>query len=186
MKYILAIFTLLAMVLTSCDGRQSSRESLQQSISKFNQTQTSLELISFYPEGYTEVETDTIMANNLRVNIKNYSLMNQEVIQHTKTIGHNKDIQYHRVFESEIVVYNENQKIYATSINASKFHNKDNTPFWNNATLEHVWVNQESSGPDWVNLEITFIDPQTQAYKVYEMTIDQNGKQDILLKEQNS
>ncbi|WP_053977697.1 hypothetical protein [Mangrovimonas xylaniphaga] len=186
MKYILLLFTLSAMVLTSCDGRQSSRESLQQSISEFNQKQTPLELISFYPKEYTEVETDTIMSNNLRVNIKNYSLMDQEVIQHKKTIGNNKDIQYHRAFESEIAVYNANQKIYTTTINAHQFQNKDNSSFWNNATLEHVWVNHETSGLDWVNLEITFIDPQTHAYRVYEMTIDHNGKQDTFLKEQNS
>lgn len=186
MKYILLLFTLSAMVLTSCDGRQSSTESLQQSISEFNQKQTPLELISFYPKEYTEVETDTIMSNNLRVNIKNYSLMNQEVILHKKTIGNNKDIQYHRAFESEIIVYNTNQKIYTTTINAYQFQNKDKSSFWNNATLEHVWVNQETSGLDWVNLEITFIDPQTHAYRVYEMTINQNGKENTILKEQNS
>ncbi|WP_053993015.1 hypothetical protein [Mangrovimonas sp. TPBH4] len=186
MKHILILFTILGLILTSCDGRQSSRESLQQSISEFNQKQTPLELISFYPETYTEVETDTILSNNLRVNIKNYSLMNQEVLQHKKTLGNNKDIQFHRAFESEIVVYNANQKIFATTINADVFLKKDNSLFWNNATLEHVWVNQESSGADWVNLEITFIDPQTLSYRIYEMTIDNNGQQNTALKEQNS
>ncbi|MEO8774320.1 MAG: hypothetical protein ABI263_08330 [Gelidibacter sp.] len=58
--------------------------------------------------------------------------------------------------------------------------------FWDSATLQHVWVNQELSNIDDIILDISFINPKNDAYKVYRMSIDSHGHQTLNLIEERS
>lgn len=112
--------------------------------------------------------------------------MDNNVIITTSSQENRKKIEYHRVFESEIVVFNKSEKILETTINAEIFKQQSTiNSFWDNATLEHVWVNQESSNEDTVNLEISFINPKDKARKLYQMSIDKFGKYNTFLRDEH-
>lgn len=186
MKYYYLFAVLLCVAFSSCDGRKSHKESLEESVSKFKLKDSNLDIITYYPKQYTEVATDTILSNTFQIKIKNYSLMDNNVIITTSSQENRNKIEYHRVFESEIVVFNKSEKILETTINAEIFKQQSTiNSFWDNATLEHVWVNQESSNDDTVNLEISFINPKDKARKLYQMSIDKLGKYNTFLRDEH-
>lgn len=164
----------------SCDGRQSHRESLESAVSEFNKKQTSIEVIKYYPKEYTEIVTDTIISNTLEVKIKNYTLMDKQIPLLSKSN------EVHRVFESEVEVFAASTSVFKTIINAELFATQKDTPFWNHATLEHVWVNQDLSTVKEVFLEVSFLNPITKNFKLYRMTIDTSGKHQIHLIEETT
>jgi hypothetical protein len=185
MRYLLTIYFLIATLCMSCDGRRNANEALKESVSIFNKKQASIAIISYYPKEYTELVTDTIISKDFKVSIKNYSVMNKNVIGSNSSKNKPKSTTYHRVFESEIIVYKASKDIFRTTISAEQFKGSDVNPFWNNATFEHAWVHQETSNEDEINLKLSFINPQTKSYKIYQMTIDSYGKQGINLLEEH-
>ena len=66
---------MIRIYIISCDGRQNKRESLQKSITEFNAKYSQSESITFFPKEYTEIVTDSIVSNRVKVSIKNYSSM---------------------------------------------------------------------------------------------------------------
>lgn len=182
MKNLVLFFTIIAIVFWSCDGRQTKKEALQRAVSEFNLRNFSSEISSYHPETYVEIVTDTIISNNITVRIKNYSLLDEHVLISNIT----KTINYQRVFESEITVSTASKAILSTRISAKKFEMIDTDPFWNNATLQHTWVNQELSSVNDITLDISFINPQNHAYRLYRMSIDSHGQQSLKLIEQHS
>ncbi|WCO03068.1 hypothetical protein [Psychroserpens ponticola] len=186
MKKSALIILLIAIGFFSCDRRGSAREHLQNSISEFNKKHTDLDLITYYPESYTEVQTDSIISNTFRVSIKNYSRMDAQILMSSETTDKKTKIKYHRIFESEINIALVSKNILSTTINAEDFKNTLQSEFWNNATLEHVWVNQETSNTNEVNLGISFLNPKNKAYKLYELVVTADGKQDLNLIEEHS
>jgi hypothetical protein len=71
-------------------------------------------------------------------------------------------------------------------LNAKTFVYNTSGLFWDNATLEHVWVNQELSNKDRVNLDVSFVNPKTKSFKIYQLSIERNGNYKIYLKEEQS
>lgn len=185
MRYLLTLFFLSSIVFLSCDGRQNANQSLKESVWKFNKKQTSIATNTYYPKDYTEIITDTIISRGLKVSIKNYAVMHKNVIISQSSKNKSDITNYHRVFESEISVYNAKKTIFKTTISAEHFKGLDTNTFWDNATFEHAWVNLETSNKNEINLNLAFINPQTESYKIYEMHIDSDGKQRVnLLEEQ--
>ncbi|MEZ4857167.1 MAG: hypothetical protein R2812_11915 [Gelidibacter sp.] len=183
MKKILLLLFITSIIFMNCDGRKSHRESLQQAISEFNQKQRPHEIVTFYPKEYTEIVTDTLISNRFEVNIKNYSLMDQAItLKGLKNQTSEKAFQ--RVFVSEVVVNSNSKAIFKAHINAEQFPLNTHSEFWNNATLEHVWVNQETSTKERVNLEISFLNPLDNTYKIYQMDVDSQGQHHIHLLEE--
>ena len=85
----------------------------------------------------------------------------------------------HRIFESDIVISTPTKEILSTHISAEQFKLYNADAFWNNATLQHVWVNQDLSTSENIKLDISFINPHNNSYKLYRMSIDENGHQKI-------
>lgn len=183
MKYAALFFIILSICLTNCDSRTSHGDSLKRAISEFNDKQLQLDIITITPENYTEIVTDTLIDNDFNVHIKNYSVMDKNIIINTLQGSNQKTIDYHRVFESEIAVATPQKTIFSTLISTEDF--KTNHPFWDRAILQHVWVNQEASTTTNVAIDIAFTNPQTKAYKLYQMSVDAFGKQQLLLKEEH-
>jgi hypothetical protein len=166
----------------SCDGRTNKNESLKKAVSKYNgHYQIQNDFVTYNPKEYTEIITDTIIENKVNVLIRNYSLMDKNVIKSFDE-STNK-IEYQRSFESEIVVYNHSEVWLKTHLNASTFPDNDHNSFWDNATLQHTWVNQELSSADKVNILVSFVNPTTKSYKLYQLLIDKTGICKTTLKE---
>ncbi|WP_456441574.1 hypothetical protein [Psychroserpens sp.] len=184
-KSILLIF-LISVALIGCDRRESTRENLQKSISEFNEKYTDLNIVTYYPEAYTEVQTDSLISNTFKVSIKNYSKMDSQILVSSETDKKKTKVNYHRVFESEINIVLASKNIFSTTINAEDFKDSSPSEFWKNATLEHVWVNQETSNTKEVNLGISIINPKSKAFKLYELVVSAEGKQSLNLIEEHS
>lgn len=187
MRKLILLLTCIALVSYSCDGRKTKKESLEQSVAHFNSNNNSIEIATFQPETYVEVVTDTIMSNSVQVHIKNYSLLNEQILVSNSNGNTSKNQNYQRVFESEISISRDRKPILNTLISAKQFRMIDNSdPFWKNATLQHTWVNQELSTSEIIKLDISFINPKNKAYKLYRMSVDADGQQTIDLVEQRS
>lgn len=186
MKNFFLLVALVAVVYLSCDGRQTKKESLQRAISEFNLKNTPLPVATYHPEGYVEIVTDTIISNHVWVRIKNYSLLDDQILASDAKDAPSKSINYQRVFVSEISVSTATKDILNTHISAKQFKTIDADSFWDDATLQHAWVNQEFSTTNDIKLDISFINVKSDAYKLYRMSIDPYGQQTIKLIEERS
>ncbi|RXJ51346.1 hypothetical protein [Gelidibacter gilvus] len=186
MKNSLLLLALISIVCLSCDGRQTKKEALDRAISEFNLKHTVSEMVNYHPEAYVEIVTDTLISNGIHVHIKNYSLLDEQIlISHTTDVT-SKEVKYQRVFESEIIVSNASKDILSTHISAKDFKSMNTDVFWDDATLQHVWVNQDLSTEGDIKLDISFINPKNNAYKLYRMSIDGYGQQTLNLIEEHS
>ncbi|MBJ7883065.1 hypothetical protein [Gelidibacter salicanalis] len=186
MKNIVLVFALLSVVVLSCDGRQTKKEALKRAVSEYNSKTSQSQMVSYHPEAYVEIVTDTLIANTVNVRIKNYSLMDQQILISNVSTTNTKTINYQRVFESEIHISTVTKDILTTHISAQQFKVLDADPFWKNATLQHTWVNQELSSLQNIILDISFINPNTAASKLYRMSINVHGQQTLNLIEEHS
>ena len=186
MKNILSLVALIAIVCLSCNGKPTKKEALHRAVAEFNLKNTPLEIATYNPEAYVEIVTDTIISNNIKVRVKNYSLSDEQIFVSDATDGTSKKAIYQRVFESEISISIASKDILSTHISAKQFKTLDPDPFWDTATLQHAWVNQELSTINDIKLDISFINPKNDAYKLYRMSIDAYGQQTLNLIEERS
>ncbi|WP_299391465.1 hypothetical protein [uncultured Gelidibacter sp.] len=186
MKHILLLVALMSIAFVSCDGRKTKKEALEQAVAEFNLKATPIQVVTYNPESYVEIVTDTIIANFVKVRIKNYALMDDQILISKTSSDHTKSINYQRVFESEVTISTATKDILNTHISAKQFQGLDTDPFWKNATLQHAWVNQELSSSDDIKLDISFINPNTTAYKLFRMSIAIDGQQTLNLIEERS
>lgn len=185
MKNILLVLVIVSVGCVSCDGRKSKSESLKTALEEFNLKQSNFEIATYYPKEYTEVVTDTIISNQIKVHIKNYSDENDTVLISNEPNSTPKKVNYHRVFESDVVISTPTKQVFKAHISAEQFKSISKDIFWNNATLQQVWVNQELSTIQTIQLDMSFINPKEKTYKLYRMSIDGNGQQQLNLIEQS-
>ncbi|WP_299229397.1 hypothetical protein [uncultured Psychroserpens sp.] len=186
MKKTVLFFLFVTLVLTSCIKTQKSNELKKRPISEYKYAFSQIALANYFPETHIEVRTDSIISNTFKVHIKNYSIKD-EYITVTKSNSNNKiKLLYHRVFESEISVAVASKDIFKTAISAQEFKDPLQKTFWDKATLQHVWVNQEVSNNKYLNIGISFINVENNAYKLYELTLDPKGEQHLILIEEHS
>lgn len=186
MKNIFFLIAIISVTFISCDGRISKSNALKDSIREFSQKQSEIELVTFYPKEYTEVVTDTLLSNKVKVHIRNYSLDNETIFISSSDKKSPRKVNYHRVFKSDIVVSTPSKEILKTHISAKQFASDHPDDFWDNATLQHVWLNEELSTTLDIHLDISFINPANQSYKLFRMSIDIHGQRRINLIEQRS
>ncbi len=181
MKNIVLALILVCVAFMSCDGRKSKSVSLKESIEEFKQKQLLIETINYYPKEYTEIVTDTILSDKVKIHIKNYSLSNDGIPMLANAKDGTTKEKQHRVFMSEIIIStaSSSKEIFSTKISAEQFKSLYSDVFWNNATLQHVWVNQGLSTLGDIKLDMSFINPKDNSYKLYRMSIDGTGKQHI-------
>lgn len=185
-KIFIFIPCLLLVVLMSCDNRTSKRDRLQQAVSEFNKNQRLIDVSIYYPESYTETKTDSIISSTFDVSIKNYALTDQNILLNQSVKHLKKTSKYHRVFESDILVTVADKIVFERHISAEHFKSHSTSEFWNSATLEHVWVNQENSNSEKLSLSLSFINPKRNTFKLYELHIDINGNERLTLIEDHS
>lgn len=186
MKNSLLFIAIISIVCLSCDGRQTKKEALEHAISEFNLKNTVLETFTYQPEAHVEITTDTLLSNNINVHIKNYSIIDEQILISNTTEATLKEFKYQRVFESEVIASKASKDIFRTHISAKQFKLIDPDRFWDSATLQHAWVNQDLSTDVDIKLDISFINPKNNAYKLYRMSIDADGFQTLKLIEEYS
>jgi len=179
-KFILFFLIVIIALIIASDRRTSRSEFLKKAVSEYNANEQNKNNYIYTPIDYTEVITDTIIENKVMVHIKNYSLMGENDVIST---GNIHKLEYQRSFESEVVVYNNQGIWFKTILNAKTFPDNNYSLFWDNATLQHAWVNQEESNGNNVSILVSFVNPYSKSYRLYELTIDETGKYKTSLKE---
>lgn len=181
MKKILILLTAIGLLLlNSCDRRKSKIDRIGEAVKVFNKNNTLNGLISYYPKNYTETKTDSIISETFYVSVKNHSLMTDYVATKEPVKHKSKITTVHRVFVSDITVRVNDQIIYNKHISAEKFKDSKSSEFWDDATLEQVWVNQEQSHAEKLYLQFSIINPKSKAFKLYEICIDTYGNEEII------
>ncbi|OUS00011.1 hypothetical protein A9Q86_11240 [Flavobacteriales bacterium 33_180_T64] len=185
-KLAFIIASILTLVFLSCDRRTSKKEHLEHAILEFNKKMNTANVNTYYPERYTEIKIDSIISNTFKVSINNYVSSNAKILIKESVKNLKKTSEFHRAFESDILVSVENKIILKTHISAENFIDNSSSHFWKNATLEHVWVNQETSNKNKLSLGISFINPKNDSFMLYEMRIDKKGNKRLTLIEDQS
>lgn len=184
MRNLILMIGLVALVCFNCDGRKTKKEALENAVSEYNLKYNPSEHVLFYPENPVEIVTDTLFANKIKVHVKNYSLPEAPIlISKNKVLGSLKT-KYQRAFECEIKISLASKDILTTHISAENFRLKNSDPFWDAATLEHAWVNQEFTSENEIALDIAFINPLNKSYKYYRLAVDLSGNQRMNLIEE--
>ena len=177
---------LLLILLASCDRRTSKKEHLEQAVIEFNKNLKSYNVTNYYPESYTEIKTDSLIANTFEVSVKNFTAMDDGILINKSLENYKNITNYHRVIKADILVTVKDKIIYKKQLSAKSFRDFSDSKFWQNTTLEHVWVNQELSTTQNVSLSVSFVDPKSKAFRLYELRIDKNGNERLTLIEDHS
>ncbi|SDS29297.1 hypothetical protein SAMN04515667_1846 [Formosa sp. Hel1_31_208] len=187
MKRILAIIScILILTVLACSHGETKKERLKNAIIQFNNDQRSINSTLYYPESYTEIKTDSIVGHTFKVSIKNYATSDHGILLNQSVINDKKTTEYHRLFASDVIVAVSDHIIFEKHISAKGFGEFTKSTFWTNATLEHVWVNQNMSNNSQLSLGVSFINPKDDTFKLYELLIDTNGNEQIILIQDHS
>ncbi len=184
-RFLLLPFILL-IVFASCDHRTSKKDHLKTAVSNFNKNVTLDPFNVYEPKEQVVIQTDSIISDTFQVSIKNYSNSSSAILLSEKISDTGLQSLFHRTFESDILVTVKDDIIFKKHISAAHFSLNPKTGFWKDATLEHVWVNQEYSNSTSLSLGISILNPKLKTFKLYEMLIDREGNETLNLIEETT
>ena len=176
MRYFIVLISVIAIIFCGCSGRTTKQEALKKAVVDFKAILPLENTITYVPETYTEIKTDTSMANGYRVYIKNYVLMEAPGI--AQKIANTQNKTYHfRQFASEITVYKQDKLIFNDVIDVAFFKNhipKNNTtPYlYKGITLDELSSLEHGA----IYLTATCTSPATLHELIFGIAIDANGK----------
>ena len=124
------------------------------------------------PEGLVDIEVDTVMSNDFRVNI--HKQTNSERIKHVVNNVNSVVKNIYKGVESDLKIYYKKQLVFDHNINKNFFNQQDDLPFWDKAILQTVEVDELKS-IDEPLISIRFFNPVLDAFKTYEISIDSDG-----------
>lgn len=116
MRYIIFIIFIGIVTFTSCNNTTTESDSLKQAVSKFKNTVEPIEFLEYFPNGYSEKQTDTILSNGITVHIKSYTDMNKGVVLETTKDSVSVVKEVHRKWISEIKIEKEGALIFSEII----------------------------------------------------------------------
>ncbi|SDB41544.1 hypothetical protein SAMN03097699_1199 [Flavobacteriaceae bacterium MAR_2010_188] len=177
----LFIFLVLALIfLTVFDGRDNHQKIIKKEFKEIENFKSNTEDISIFPDSYVEVETDTIIGQSFSTKITNRSLKASRLL-----LKGEKPNQYVQNFEADISVCISQEEIFKLNVTADNFELKENDSFWKNATLQHSWVEQDLSTEENLVMKISFLNPHSNYYKMYQLEVEKDGKHKLKLVEEN-
>lgn len=111
MRKLFFLLALIGVVSISCDGR----DRVFKTNSNVLKQKSFSENISYIPENYTEVVTDTILSNGFHIKLKTYTDMEQSVLNEFKqdTINYKE---YYREIVSEVSITKNSKEIFNDTI----------------------------------------------------------------------
>ncbi|GEM_PF-3146053 len=121
MKHIIFIIFIGIVALTSCNNRTTERDSLEQAVSRFKKSLEPIEFVEYFPNGYSEKRTDTILSNGVKVSIKSYTDMNRDIIHKTTKDTISVVTEIHRKWVSEVKIEKNGELIFNETIDDAFF-----------------------------------------------------------------
>lgn len=139
----LLVFATIGIVSISCDGRDRVFKTNTEVLIENKLLDSFSENISYVPETYTEIVTDTILNSGFHVKLKTFTVMDKHVIHAFKqdTVVYKK---YYREFVTDVIVSKNSKEIFNERIDKQFIHKLNNNLHLNNAII-NVMVNQSSS-----------------------------------------
>ncbi|MBD0833701.1 hypothetical protein [Aestuariibaculum sediminum] len=175
------IFLMLFLVsaFAACDGRSRAHMSNASVLKEDNLYKSFTEELKFIPEQPVVITTDTLLDSGFRVKLNYHSLENNLLEKRTQNINDSTTFSYYKKFEAHIQVYKNNENIVNTIIENSLFSSFENYLFWENAIMQYLWVDQENSDINGVELKTAFHIPETDIYKDFIIKISESGRIEI-------
>lgn len=169
-KYSILIITII-ITLFSCDGRYNTKKQPVDRVAAKELLMSFTENVKYFPEGYTEFTNDTILSNGYTVKIKNYSDMENNVLQTFKrSTTTNKH--YFREVITEVEVYKNNKQIFKHVLDDA-FLSLSNTDY----VLNQVYIDEiKSLNTNTLHLVASACIPRTDNCPVYNIAIDPEGE----------
>lgn len=176
----LLVIATIGIVSISCDGRDRVFKTNTEVLIENKLLDSFSENISYVPETYTEVATDTILYNGFHVKLKTYTIMDKHVVNEFKqdSIVYKK---YYREFVTDVIVTKNDKEIFNERIDKEFIHKHNNNLQLNKAII-NVMVNQVSSVKNHgLVLSAMIKDIQNETIKFCDILIDSEGN--LVLKE---
>lgn len=176
----LLVIATIGIVSISCDGRDRVFKTNTEVLIENKLLDSFSENISYVPETYTEVATDTILYNGFHVKLKTYTIMDKHIVNEFKqdSIVYKK---YYREFATDVIVTKNDKEIFNERIDKEFIHKHNNNLQLNKAII-NVMVNQVSSVKNHgLVLSAMIKDIQNETIKFCDILIDSEGN--LVLKE---
>lgn len=176
----LLVIATIGIVSISCDGRDKVFKTNTEVLIENKLLDSFSENITYVPETYTEVATDTILYNGFHVKLKTYTIMDKHIVNEFKqdSIVYKK---YYREFVTDVIVTKNDKEIFNERIDKEFIHKHNNNLQLNKAII-NVMVNQVSSVKNHgLVLSAMIKDIQNETIKFCDILIDSEGN--LVLKE---
>ncbi|WP_417873654.1 hypothetical protein [Xanthomarina gelatinilytica] len=176
----LLVIATIGIVSISCDGRDRVFKTNTEVLIENKLLDSFSENITYVPETYTEVATDTILYNGFHVKLKTYTIMDKHIVNEFKqdSIVYKK---YYREFVTDVIVTMNDKEIFNERIDKEFIHKHNNNLQLNKAII-NVMVNQVSSVKNHgLVLSAMIKDIQNETIKFCDILIDSEGN--LVLKE---
>lgn len=176
----LLVIATIGIVSISCDGRDRVFKTNTEVLIENKLLDSFSENITYVPETYTEVATDTILYNGFHVKLKTYTIMDKHIVNEFKqdSIVYKK---YYREFVTDVIVTKNDKEIFNERIDKEFIHKHNNNLQLNKAII-NVMVNQVSSVKNHgLVLSAMIKDIQNETITFCDILIDSEGN--LVLKE---
>ncbi|GAA4289482.1 hypothetical protein [Aestuariibaculum suncheonense] len=175
----LIYLTLLIIAFVSCDGRDRAYMSNEAILKEDNLFKAFSQELHFIPEAPVEIVTDTLLSSGFHVKINYHSTDNNPVVYSKRNKHDSINYSHYKNFEANIVISKNEKSIVNSSLNKTLFNTFENADFWDKAIMQYVWINQEASADNYIQIHTAFHIPETEIYKDFILNIDENGALEI-------
>ncbi len=170
------IFILIFVItLASCDGRDRKYKTNVEVLKENKLLETFSQEITFVPNTYTEIKTDTILSNGFEVKLNYHSLENNFVVETLKSKRDSITRVHHKNFEAQLLVLKNNAVINKSLISKKLFYKFENTAFWAKAIMQFIWIDHAASNEKMIYLNTSFCIPNTDTCKDFTLKINDQG-----------
>jgi hypothetical protein len=137
------LLLILIICLASCDGRDRIYKTNTDILKENKLLDSFSENITYIPETYTEVVTDTILSNGFHIKMKTYSHMEYSVLNEFEqnSITYKE---FYREFISEVIITKNSKEIFNKRVDKHFLNNIKNDLQLNNAIVK-LMVDESSS-----------------------------------------
>ncbi|MEO1032455.1 MAG: hypothetical protein AAFX55_13675 [Bacteroidota bacterium] len=186
------ILLLLALAVTSCEGRKTQSQALKEDIEDLKKTVT-VEIPVYQPESYMEREVDTLLHNGYRVKIKTYTDMDHAVL-FTKIKDTVNYQTYYRNFKFHILIEKNGKRIFNTHFDKKRINTLleySNSPipelrdFEKLSVLKSIELNKDFPNSEHIEIDVMYAIPNTDKVALHTISINEKGLINIERKQVN-
>jgi hypothetical protein len=175
MKKLLFIFFIALIALSSCDGRERVYKSNVEVLSAAGLLKSFSEETHFIPEVPVTIYTDTILSSGFQIKIEYNTIENDYISKKVRTVNDSLINTNYQNFEAKLIVYKSEKFITKHRLNKNIFSTQDNSAFFQNAIMQFVWIDYDSSNDQYISLNTSFCIPETESCKDFNIKIDSFG-----------